>query len=290
MNPAVLAALGLGAAGCLVWFDRIASAVVRPTPRLPERSMSESGLAHEDVLIPGPGYALAGWILPAGREAPSEGPVVLMAHGWGANYGTVLRLAEPLVRAGHDVLLFDMRGHGRNAAVPYVTVRHLRDDVTAVVAYAERRFPARRIVLLGHSLGGAASVLAAAEGARVSGLVLIATPANVLRITAEVLSQRGYPGPLMVTALRPFWWWRLRGTFRPHSVERRIRELDVPLLILHPENDARVRREHAQLLSEAAGEPYHLIRGREHTDVLSAPEVSILVNDFLGRVGRSPSP
>ncbi|MEQ1855166.1 MAG: alpha/beta hydrolase [Longimicrobiales bacterium] len=280
MSPLALLALAVAAAGGALWLDRIANAVVRPTPRLPERSVPESGLAHEDLVIPAHGHHLAGWLLCAEPSAVDK-PLVLLAHGWGANYGTVLRLAEPLVHGGHDVLLFDMRGHGRNQGVPFVTVRHLRDDVLAVARYAAERFPDRRLVLVGHSFGGAASVLAAAAGARVAGLVLIATPSDVLRITAEFLTQKGLPGPLMVKVLRPFWWWRLGGTFRPHSVARRIREVTVPILIIQPEHDTRVLRVHAERLAAAAGTSFHLVPDREHTDVLGAPLTVRLVNDFV---------
>jgi len=282
VNPFVLLAFGVAGAGSALWLDRIANAVVRPSPRLPERSVPDSGLVHEDIVIPGAGYQLAGWLL--GDASTTERPLALLAHGWGANYGTVLRLAEPLVRMGHDVLLFDMRGHGRNPGLSFVTVRHLRDDVMAVVSYAAARFPGRRLVLVGHSFGGAASVLAAAEGAPVAGLVLIATPSDVLRITAEFLQQKGLPGTLMVTLLRPFWWWRLGGSFRPHSVVRRIREVTVPVLIIHPEHDARVHRDHAERLSEAARTQYHLVPEREHTDVLEAPMTVQLVHGWLERL------
>jgi fermentation-respiration switch protein FrsA (DUF1100 family) len=131
-------------------------------------------------------------------------------------------------------------------------------------------------------------VLAAAEGAQVAGLVLIATPSDVLRITAEFLSDKGVPGRLAVTVLRPFWWWRIGGTFRPHSPERRIRELHLPILIIQPELDQRVARRHADRLSEAAGVPYHLIPGREHTDVLVDARTLELVEGFADRVGARP--
>jgi alpha-beta hydrolase superfamily lysophospholipase len=173
-----------------------------------------------------------------------------------------------------------MRGHGRNEATVYVTVRHLR-------------FPGRPIVLIGHSFVGAASVLAIAEGSPVARLVLIATPSDVVRITAEYLSDKGMPGTLATTVLRPFWWWRLGGTFLPHSPVRRIGELDIPVLILQPEHDDRVRRRHADLLSAAAGVPYHVIEGHEHTDVLGAPETVRLVLEFVGALPpgevRAPS-
>ena len=284
MTPLALLALGIAVAGGALWLDRVANGIVRPVPRVPERSATDAGLDHEDVAIPASGTTLAGWLMRGGAEAADK-PLLLFAHGWGANHGTTLRLAEPLARGGYDVLLFDMQGHGRNQAVPYVTVRHLRDDVMAAVAYAERRFPGRAIVAVGHSFGGAASVLAAAEGARVAALVLIATPSDIVRITAEFLTDKGAPGRLMVVVLRPFWWWRIGGSFRPHSPARRIQGLEVPVLIIQPENDTRVRRAHAERLSAAAGVPYHLVPGCEHTDVLGDPVTIALVQQFAHGVG-----
>lgn len=285
MTPFALLALGVVAAGGIFALERAANALIRPVPKLPERSVPDSGLEHEDLVIPCVGHELAGWLVRAARHDTTS-PLVLLAHGWGASYGTVLQLAEPLVRGGHDVLLFDMRGHGRNKAAPFVTVRHLRDDVLAVVAYAAKRFQGRPLVLVGHSFGGAASVLAAAEGAAVSGLVLIATPSDVPQITAEYLSAKGMPGGALVAVLRPFWWWRIGGTFRPHSPARRIRELKMPILIIQPEHDHRVRRVHAERLAAAAGVEYQLVPDREHTDVLAAPMTAQLVDDFVAALSR----
>ncbi|HUF76812.1 MAG TPA: alpha/beta fold hydrolase [Longimicrobiales bacterium] len=289
MTSLVFVAVGVAAAGGLYALDRVANAVVRPVPRLPTRGVLDAGVDHEDLTIASGHHTLAAWLLhPRGaRERPASAgrPLFLLTHGWGASYGTVLLLAEPLVGAGHDVLLFDMRGHGRNAPLPYVTVRQLRDDVIAAVGYATERFPGRPLVLVGHSFGGAASVLAAAEGARVAGLVLVATPSDVVCITAEYLTAKGMPGALMAALLRPFWWWRLGGTFVPHTPERRIREVDVPVLIIQPEHDERVHRRHAERLAAAAGIPYHLIPNREHTDVLSDETTVRLVTELAERVG-----
>jgi hypothetical protein len=54
--------------------------------------------------------------------------------------------------------------------------------------------------------------------------------------------------------------------------------------MLQPEHDQRVHRRHAERLAAAAGLEYHLIRGREHTDVLTAPETLRFIGEFLGRL------
>lgn len=272
-------AAAVAAVGGVYALDCLANAVVKPVPRPPERGVPDLDVDHEDFIIDASGHRLAAWLLkPVGR---AKRPVLLLAHGWGASYGTLLLLGEPLVRAGYEVLLFDARGHGRNEAAPYVTVRHFRDDQLAVARYARRRFVDRPLVLIGHSLGGAAGVLATAEGAPVDALVLIATPSDVMRITAEYLSDQGLPGRLMVLALRPFWWRRVRGSFLPLKPSRRINEVGVPLLIIQPENDTRVSRDHADRLAKASGQPYELVAGCEHTDVLGHPETLRLIERFV---------
>lgn len=280
MIPTPYVVGGLALAGVAV-LDRLAERVVRPARSRPEREPSDLGVEHEDVSIRSGGHELAAVLLTAGPDACTKRAVVLFAHGWGASYETVLDLAGRIAGRGHHALLFDVRGHGRNARLPYVTVRHFRDDLMAAVAYASERFARRRIVVVGHSMGGAAGVLAAAEGAVIDGLVLIAAPADVLEVTAEFLTDHGMPGAVMVRLLRPFWWRRLRGTFRRLTPSRRIAEVEVPILMLQPENDGRVSRRHADRLAAEGRLRYHLIEGREHTNVLAAPETGRLIEDFL---------
>jgi alpha-beta hydrolase superfamily lysophospholipase len=274
-------AVAAAAVGVLYALDRIANKVVRPVPREPEVTAPELGLPHEDLRIPSGDLLLHGWLLsPPARVSET---LVLMAHGWGANYGNLLKLGEPLARAGHAVVLFDVRGHGRNEAVPHATVRDFRDDVLAVTRWAAERFPDRRRILVGHSLGGAAAVLAVGAGAPVVALVLVASPADVLDATAAYLNDKGFPGDFMVVALRPFWWLRLGSTFRGLVPERKIAELTLPILILQPEDDHRVDRDQAERLARRAGRPLHVVPGTGHNSILGSPETHRLVLEFLAK-------
>ena len=290
MNALLWVSGAAAVAGALA-LDRLANAVVSPPPRELDRSVPDTGIAHEDLVIPSGDHGLRGWLLfPDGaalRDAAraDERPLLLLVHGWGANYGGLLDLAEPLVAEGYEVLIFDVRGHGRSEEVPYVTIRHFRDDVIAASAYAAGRFPGRKRVLVGHSMGGAAAVLAVAEGAHADGIVMIAAPARVLEITADYLRSKGMPGRLMVAVLTPFWWRRARSTFRRLNPERRMHEVDAPVLVIQPELDRRVARSHGERLALAAGVPLHVIAGAGHTDVLGHAETHRLIVEFLETIG-----
>ena len=240
MSPIIVAVSIVLVAVALYALDRFAAKVLDPAPRPIERSVPEIGIPYEDLSIESGGHQLAGWLIKPAQAQPFE-PLVLVAHGWSAHHGVVLRLAEPLAAAGHDVLLFDVRGHGRNPRISYVTIKDFRDDLMAITRYAAKRFPDRQLVVVGHSMGGSAGVLAAADGAPIDGLALIAAPSDILRVTAEFLGRRGAPGGLLVNLMRPSFWWRLGGGLRPFTPHRRIREVDVPIIILQPEHDQRFR-------------------------------------------------
>lgn len=264
----------------LVGLDIFAGRIIRPAIQPVARTVPELGFAHEDLRIRSGDHELHAWLIQPAEAQPFE-PLVLIAHGWSANYSTVLALAEPLAETGHDVLLFDVRGHGRNDPYPYVSVKAFRDDLMAVARYAATRFPDRQLVVIGHSMGGSAGVLAAAEGAPIDGLALVAAPSDVIKVTAEFFADQGLPGHFLVNLLRPFWWRRVGSTFRPLTPSRRIRELDIPLLLIQPEHDKRVARHHVERLAEAAGMEYRLIPDREHTDVLGDPLTLRFVLEFL---------
>jgi alpha-beta hydrolase superfamily lysophospholipase len=283
MHLLALSGAGALAVGGLVALDRIANRVVKPFPGEPDVTVPDLGIPHQDIQIASGDHTLNGWLLhPSGT--PRQ-PLVLLTHGWGANYGTLLQLAEPLIRAGYQVLLFDIRGHGRNEEVAYATVRHFRDDVSAVAAYARERFSGRPAVLLGHSLGGAAGVLAVAEGAPLAGLGLLASPADVMEVTALYMTDKGLPGSMMVRLLRPFWWLRVRGTFGRLTPARRILDVKVPVLVVHPEHDRRVPMAHAERMAAGAQTVVHVVEGAGHTEFLGREQTHAHVLTFLEEIG-----
>lgn len=302
----LLQAAGLAAVGLVVWgLDRLAVRVIDP----PRRPLDPDGGRPEppcrDVRIDGE-VELDGWLLEpvdgatlenptaSGSAAPAGVPV-LLSHGWGSNRSTVLPFARALRDAGHPVLVYDYRGHGRSGPAPYVTIRHYREDTVAAARWLGERYPGRPLVLSGHSMGGAATVLAAAElaadesGPGIAGLLLVAAPADILEVTAVYLRERGLPGKPTVLLLRPFWAWRIGEPYSRLIPERRIGEVPAPLLLLEAEHDHRVSPDHGERLERAATHEAERVRvpGTGHTDLLEADaSVSAAVRFLADAVGH----
>lgn len=107
------------------------------------------------------------------EPAAPRGGTILFAHGFldvGRSFHwTASRLAEE----GNRVVAFDWRGHGESQWLPEGAYYHFFDYVGDLAALVEAR-AAEPLTLVGHSMGGTASVLYAASfPERVERLVLV---------------------------------------------------------------------------------------------------------------------
>jgi uncharacterized protein len=121
-----------------------------------------------DVQINGVAYLAAG----AGPH-----PTVILCHGWPGNEKN-LDLAQAMRRAGWNVVTFNYRGSwGSPGAFRFA---QNPEDAAAVIAYlrdpanaAQLEVDTRRMVLMGHSMGGWVSALVAGKDSGLIGVGLI---------------------------------------------------------------------------------------------------------------------
>ena len=98
------------------------------------------------------GLTLRGWWIPGGKHA-----TVVMIHGYGNNREEPLSRAGYLHGAGYNLLLFDLRGHGRSQGDGTTVGYREPLDAHAAVAYAHR-LDNGPIALFGYSLGAAVAL------------------------------------------------------------------------------------------------------------------------------------
>jgi pimeloyl-ACP methyl ester carboxylesterase len=131
--------------------------------------------AMQSFQLPSHGALLNAFVYIASGAGPH--PVVLLLHGFPGNERN-LDLAQVLRRAGYDVLYFNYRGSWGSPG--NFSLGNSIEDTVAAIAYmrvpanaAKFRADPKKIVLVGHSMGGFMALNAGAQDAAVSGIITI---------------------------------------------------------------------------------------------------------------------
>lgn len=190
-----------------------------------------------------------GSLLAARLDAP-DGPVrahALFAHCFtcGKDIFAASRIAQALVEHGIAVLRFDFTGLG--ASEGEFANTHFSSNVDDLVAAADylRREHQAPSLLIGHSLGGAAVLAAAAAIPEAKAVATIGAPSDPGHVTAlfrDSVPEIEARGEAMVQlAGRSF---RIKRSFLADAAEQNLREkiahLHRALLVLHSPADATV--------------------------------------------------
>ena len=196
------------------------------------------------------GYRLAGRL-----ELPDGSPQgwAILAHCFtrSKDSPTATRMARALAARGIGVLRFDFAGRGNSGGS--LTDTTFAADVEDLVAAGEAmtREGKTPSILIGHSLGGMAVLMAASEMPGIRAAATLGAPfdiGHVLHVSdprsLETIETEGEVEVLM--AGRPFVVRKsFVDDFTRHDFASRIAQLRIPLLVLHSPRDATVSIENA---------------------------------------------
>ena len=248
---------------------------------------------EEDVRFGGgSGHELAG-VIASPDGTPRGG--VLLAHCFtcSKDLHTLTRLSSALTATGWAVLRFDFAGIGESGGdfVDKTFTSNVEDVVTAAQFLRERM--TGPLALFGHSLGGAATLLAAQRIGDVASVTVLAapsTPAQLRAALGEIADRVEREGVVTATiAGRTFRVSAgLLADLERHEQEKRIAALGCPLLILHALDDEVVPVTEGEANFAAARQPKAFVPlvDTDHlvTDRRRAQEVADVVVGWLDRM------
>jgi putative redox protein len=230
------------------------------------------------------GYRLSGRL-----EEPDSTPRgwAILAHCFTCGKDSLAssRIARALAAEAVGVLRFDFAGLGSSGGT--FADSSFAADVEDLVAAGRAMAAAGEepTLLIGHSLGGAAVLVAAGEMANVRAVATIGAPADVAHVLhhfddASLAAIETDGEAEVLLAGRPF---VVRKSFiddlRRHDLAARIAALHRPLLVLHSPRDATVGIENASRIFAAAKHPKsfislddadHLLTKRADADYVAA--------------------
>lgn len=252
---AIVAVVYLGT--CAYLWARQRALVYQPQASV-RHNPADVKVKFEELDIPvGDGGAIHAWSLPVDSGTSGQA-TLLYLRGNDGNLGEEVERLAALRRYGLPILAIDYSGFGRSSG-PAPSEARLYADATAARDYlvSSQSVDPTRIIVYGHSLGGAVAVELALRRAPVCGVVLESTFTSIAD-----MGRIEYP---MIPVMR----WLLTERFETLS---KIGRLSVPIVFIHGTADEVVPVAMTQQLYQAAQAPKRLIlvEGRGHEEAMPA--------------------
>jgi alpha-beta hydrolase superfamily lysophospholipase len=268
LTGVLLAACLVGACVSPEWGAR---AIVRPVRRPVNRRPS---IPFRPFAFHSQGLRLKGWRFPTSTQRRG---VVVYLHGIADNRQSAIGIAQRLGPLGYDVIPYDGRAHGRSDG-RFCTYGYYEkgDLVRALDALGERR-----VVLLGHSLGAAIALQAAAIEPRVIGVIAASTFADLPSIV-EDRAPWFVPESDVQAALRRA---GEIARFIPSEASPLLAapHIHVPVALLHGGADRETRPRHSWRVYDrlTCDKELRIFKGIGHDEILGVPAVWVEIDAFL---------
>ena len=207
--------------------------------------------------------SLHAWWWPARR---ADAPAILYLHGVRWNLTGQLFRIEQLHAMGYSVLAADYRGFGQSRGGLPSEATVYEDARIAWERFAQLQPDAGKRLIFGHSLGGAVAVELAADLTRQAQKEGGAVPARGLILESTFTSLGDVAAAVADTTLPVR--WLLSQKF--DSLDK-IKDVGLPLLLVHGLDDRFVPPRSSQQLFEAARQPKTLllVPGASHNNSMS---------------------
>ena len=133
-----------------------------------------------------------GWLLSRGKPAPA----VILSHGYGSNRSELLTLSFELWKAGYNVLVYDLRGHGESPVKWSGLGTYEKDDLLSALNFLRNRTNETgqllldgRVGLYGVDIGGYISLVASTQDPMIKAVAVDSVYPDVSRFMNHQLKK-----------------------------------------------------------------------------------------------------
>lgn len=217
-------------------------------------------------------------INPNGKDA-----TVFAIHGWANTAEKLLPIAKVLAEK-YRVVLINARNHGDSDSDHYSTIIKFKEDILSALEYFEIK---NNCIIVGHSLGGGASLLTASLRDDIDGVVCIASFANLEKFMRGKFLKGKMPR-FFISSMIKYIESHAEMRMKQVSPINTIKKISSPVLLAYGNKDETVDFEDAQKIKEAAisnsNTELITMENHSHSSLLEDPLLAEKINSFINNI------
>ncbi len=204
-----------------------------------------------------------------------SGKKILLVHGWSGRGTQLVKIADELLNLGYSTISFDAPAHGKSRGNSSIMVEFI-----ASILELEKQFGSFEFAI-GHSLGGMSILNAIRENLKVKKTVIIGSGDIIQDIIDDFIKKLKLK-PKIGIKLRDHFEKKYGVEMNYYSASNAAKEVSIPVLIIHDENDVDVNIKAAYNIKENLKNSSLMVtRNLGHRKVLGNTEVIKRIVEFI---------
>jgi len=200
---------------------------------------------------------------------------ILLVHGWSGRGTQLVKFADMFVKGGYSTISFDAPAHGKSSGKTTL----MPEFIASILQLEKEVGPFEAAV--GHSLGGMSLLNSVKRGLKLNKLVCIGSGDVVQDIIDEFI-ERLELKPEIGQLMRKHFESKSHEEMDNYSSFRAAQEINIPVLIIHDENDVEVSVKCAQHIHENLKDGELIItHNLGHRKILGSHDVIAKSFDFI---------
>lgn len=221
------------------------------------KTPGDYGIPFETVWYPTKNNKkLHGWWIPAAKDKIVSAPTIILVHGWNRNVGRMMPYIKALHPAGYNLLVFDSRNHGSSDPDEFSSMPKFAEDIIASINFLEKKSKKNidNLVVIGLSMGGAASIYAAAIDKRISKVVTIGAFTDPAKVMKQEFKKKHIPYFPVIWMFFKYVQYKIGVPFDVFAPINNIGKVSANVLLIHGELDDVVPVEDALSMEKAGNQ------------------------------------
>ena len=205
-----------------------------------------------------------------------DGPKIILVHGWSGRASNMSKIINKLNQNNFDVYAFDAPAHGESSGGN----TNLPEFISCIESLASKLYPIHALV--GHSLGGFASVYCAAKKIRLDKVILLCPVNNVFELFETFFNHTRLKEKTRNLMINYF--IKKTGIIINNELasEKLVKQIKAKILLIHDESDTQLSiLESKKIKKNVVGGTFYFTKGLGHSRLLRNTKVVDRIISFL---------